>query len=132
MSTESSQRIAYGITYEWLNDGAILRVHIDSHEKSAVDALAEFARQLRDQHAGPYHFLYIVDNPKVALAPYARKRLSDITEAYQDAPGRTAYVLRHRNLNHAMRFFLMARKNQNRPREVFDNEASALTWLQEG
>ncbi|MFP4322409.1 MAG: hypothetical protein ACLFTK_08140 [Anaerolineales bacterium] len=131
MNTGSSHKIAYGITYEWLADNTILRVHIDSYERDSVDALAQFAIDVHKNHAPPYNFLYEVDNPKIVLTPYARRHLAQMADLYQNEPGRTAYVLPYRDINHAMRFFLMARKSQTRQREIFQNQAAALAWLQD-
>jgi hypothetical protein len=129
------EQLEAGVARQAYHEGRVVGFYLTDMSRQTVDVwVGECVREMEKAQAEGRPVL-IVQNFKhrgVAQTPYSRDKGSELSSAYPELKGRTAFVLP--NTPEALRIKLFVRRTADqhtRERDVFFNEEAALAWLEE-
>lgn len=126
--------ITDGLHVNHLNDDQILVCTLEKLSRTAVDAWIEVClteMEKCSQDGRPILALQDLSDSRAIQTPYSKERGEEVTEAYPELVGRTAYVMPDTPDNQRLNLFIQRQPHKYRERRIFFAFDEALTWLQE-
>jgi hypothetical protein len=129
------EKIAEGVTREWLDDGAIAVYTIYNTKRTTADIWADAMLKVVAEMSPNTPYLALYDITRVvSLTPYARtKALEVATQLYtRQIHGRSCVLLSNNVLSQVLRLFMLRDlAGGTMERGVFLKREPALAWLRE-
>ncbi len=127
------ERLAPGLTREWLCDRRIIVFNFKDVSRETVDACVRGIRETIEHWPLGQQYLcaYDLQFPQAALTAYLRERLKEVMEMYRDRGGSTAIIIQRTFMANLAQFFLNTQKQGIRVRRIFFSREEGLDWLKD-
>jgi hypothetical protein len=122
------------VEMEWLNNGRMVWVNLQSDKRTAIDEWYQLISQVAQDWVDVKSYLAIYDLSAASLTPYFRKRSLDVANAVTHLQGRYAIVITNNDpISTILRMYFESTISTASVREgrVFQNGDEAEMWLRE-